>query len=75
MPLVQAVQVKMARAGLGWSMDDLAKASGVHRTTIANFEAEIFDGDAATLRKLKRALEATGVQFLDGKMPGVRVKR
>ena len=33
------VQCRMARAALGWSLDDLAAASGVSRRTIYNWIA------------------------------------
>ena len=53
----------MARAALGWTLDDLAAASGVSRRTIARFEA----GEAvlpARVQKLRHAFEAAEVQFV-----------
>jgi transcriptional regulator with XRE-family HTH domain len=54
----------MVRAGLGWTLDDLAEASGVNRRTILNFEN---DGPAspASLTKLRAAMEAEGVVFIE----------
>ncbi len=64
----------MARAGLDWSLDDLAEASGVNRNMIASYERGLFEGEPATLQKIRRALEKAGIEFLAGEMPGVRVK-
>jgi len=54
----------MARAALGWSIDDLARQSGVNRRTIINFEN---DGPAssASTSKLRAALEAEGVVLIE----------
>lgn len=55
----------MARTALGWSLDDLAAASGVSRRTLARFEA----GESvqpARIKALRHALEAKGVLFIDG---------
>lgn len=60
----------MARAALDWSLDDLASASGVSRRTIIRFEA----GESvlpAQVQKLRHALEAQGVLFIDnGRLAG-----
>jgi DNA-binding XRE family transcriptional regulator len=61
--MMDATQCRMARAGLGWTLDDLAKASGVNRRTILNFEN---DGPAApaSLAKMREAFEREGVVFI-----------
>jgi DNA-binding XRE family transcriptional regulator len=61
--MMDATQCRMARAGLGWTLDDLAKASSVNRRTILNFEN---DGPAAaaSLAKLREAFESEGVVFI-----------
>jgi transcriptional regulator with XRE-family HTH domain len=54
----------MARAALDWTREDLATASGVSLRTIARFEA----GETvlpARLQKLRHALEANGILFVD----------
>lgn len=61
---MNVVQCRMARAALGWTLDDLAAASGVSRRTVARFEA----GESvlpARVQKLRQAFEARGVQFID----------
>ena len=71
-------QVKAARALLGWSQTDLANESGVSEPTIARLESA--DGEMGgrplTTSKVRRALEAGGVEFIDenGGGPGVRLK-
>ncbi len=73
-PLVKSVQVRMARAALDWSLEDLAQAAGLNRNMIASFERGIFAGDAQTLGKLRTTLEKAGVEFIMGEAPGVRLK-
>lgn len=62
---MNVTQCRMARAALGWSLDELAAASGVARRTIARFEAgkPIQADNAAALRQ---ALEKAGIVFVDG---------
>ncbi|MDP9414187.1 MAG: helix-turn-helix domain-containing protein [Pseudomonadota bacterium] len=65
----------MARAGLGWSLDDLAEASGIGRRTVAKFEA---GGTVRpeTVETLRHALVEEGVAFTNGgKRFGVSVLR
>jgi transcriptional regulator with XRE-family HTH domain len=57
----------MARAALDWTLDDLARASGVSRRTIAKFEA----GEtvsAATVEALRLALAKEGIEFHQGEL-------
>lgn len=64
----------MARAAIGWSLDELAARSQVARRSIARFEkGETVTPD--TIEKLRAALVAGGATFLDmsGKV-GVLVK-
>jgi transcriptional regulator with XRE-family HTH domain len=58
-------QSKMARAAMGWTVSDLAEASGVGRATVARFElGQNVQPDR--VQAMRRALEARGVQFVDG---------
>lgn len=65
----------MARAGLDWTLDDLATQAGVGRRTVAKFEA----GETVapeTVAKLQAALIAGGAAFTNGGgQIGVSVKR
>lgn len=73
--IVNARQIRAARAWLGWSQQQLADASTVAKRTVIRAEQE--GGEQAvqlrTLRDLQRALEDGGVRFLfsDGNGIGV----
>jgi len=72
---MNVTQCRMARAGLGWSLDDLAKAAGVGRRTVAKFEA---GGTilAEKVEALRSCFVKSGVEFINGgKLVGVRVPR
>ncbi len=75
--MITPVQVKMARAALGWGIRDLAKRVGVANNTISRFENDA-GTTVKTLGKIQTALENAGVEFIapDGtKGPGVRLTR
>jgi transcriptional regulator with XRE-family HTH domain len=66
----------MARAATGLGVRELAKLAGVSPDTVARLER----GEAirpATIAKLRAALEAAGVEFIDADNggPGVRIRR
>jgi transcriptional regulator with XRE-family HTH domain len=67
----------MARALLGWSLDQLAEASGVHRNTISNFETGKYGGDPQKTAAIKHALESFGVIFVEenDEGSGARLRR
>lgn len=70
-------QIRMARAGLGISVRELAEASDVAESTILRFETGKGGMQTGTLARLRSALEAEGVVFIEGddKLgPGVRIK-
>ena len=64
-------QCKMARAAIDWSVGDLARAAQLPVEAINRLElghelrARTYDG-------AKRALEAQGLEFIDGGEPGVQ---
>ncbi|MEH3065447.1 MAG: helix-turn-helix transcriptional regulator [Methylobacterium radiotolerans] len=62
---MQRHQLRAARAALGWSQDQLAAASGVSVPTIKRLEPGfgLVQTRVDTLDKLRRALEAAGVEF------------
>ena len=68
-----SAQVRAARGLLDWSVRELAERAGLHRNTITNFETGKYAGDERTLSVIKETLEAAGVQFTNGKRPGVRL--
>ena len=71
MHALTAAQCRMARSALRWTAQDLARKSGVSRTTVARFEVEQVEPNPATLIVLRQALEAAGIEFLPG---GVRLR-
>jgi transcriptional regulator with XRE-family HTH domain len=54
----------MARAGLGWTLRDLARLAGVNPNTISRYETGK-DIMAGTLRKIEATLRAARVEFID----------
>lgn len=72
-------QVKAARALLGWSQHDLAKASGISYPTIArleNGEGQI-GGRTSTIDAIRSTLKVAGVIFIseNGHGEGVRLMK
>jgi transcriptional regulator with XRE-family HTH domain len=61
---------------LSWSQHQLETASQVAKKTIADFERGARVPYDRTLKDLRRALEAAGVEFIDanGGGPGVRLR-
>lgn len=53
-------QCRMARAALKWSWDDLAKASGLSRSTVARFES----GKAVASENLQAMVDAFAAEGL-----------
>lgn len=76
MPVTSA-QVRMARAALGWTVRDLAEATGLHRNTITNIEVGRYAGERGTLDLIKKVLSCGGVVFIDenGGGAGVRLRK
>lgn len=61
---VMPAQIRAARALLGWSRPDLAKAAGVSARTVAALELdEPGERRPATVDKVAAALEAAGIRF------------
>jgi transcriptional regulator with XRE-family HTH domain len=68
-------QCRAARALLNWSQEDLVRASGITKKTIADFERGATSPRLQTLAQIRAAFEAAGIEFLDGEAPGVRARR
>ena len=69
---MKAIQLRMARAAVGWGVRELAKKAGVTANTVTRIENGA-DAKQSTMDKLRRALEEAGVEFTDGDQPGVRL--
>jgi len=72
-------QIKAARSLLAWSQEQLAAAANVSIPTIKRLEAQDgpLGGRSETGSKIRSALEAAGVEFIDenGGGPGVRLRK
>lgn len=72
-------QVKAARALLGWSQEELARAAEVSIPTIKRLEANEgqLGGRHETSDKIREALRKAGVEFIDenGGGAGVRLQK
>jgi transcriptional regulator with XRE-family HTH domain len=71
-------QCRAARALLRWSQMQLADASGVGLSTLADFELDKREPRTENLTAIRRALEKAGVEFIparSGKGVGVRLRK
>jgi transcriptional regulator with XRE-family HTH domain len=72
-------QIKAARALLDWSQERLGGVAGVSIPTIKRLEAQDgpLGGRDDTGAKIRTALEAAGIEFLEenGGGPGVRLRK
>jgi transcriptional regulator with XRE-family HTH domain len=75
--------IQAARVLTGLSVNDLADKCGLHPKTIGRMEdrgdeeldvGPVTQDDTEALRKLRRALEQEGVEFLEDGTPGVRLR-
>jgi transcriptional regulator with XRE-family HTH domain len=68
-------QSRAARGLLDWSQAELAAQSNLSESTIRDFEKGRRVPSINNLAAIRRALEAAGVEFIDGNQPGVRLTR
>jgi transcriptional regulator with XRE-family HTH domain len=76
--LMKIEQMRAARGLLGWSQSDLAQRAELSLPTVKRLEGGFGPRVSDDARaKLKRALEAAGVEFIDenGGGPGVRLRK
>ena len=73
---MKPVQLKMARAAVGWGVRDLAKKAGVTANTVTSIENGA-DAKQSTVDRLQQALEAAGIEFIEenGGGLGVRLRK
>ena len=67
-------QIREARALLGWNQAELADFALLSPTAVRDVEAERTLPRASTLAKIKEGLEYWGIEFTNGKAPGVRLR-
>ena len=67
-PLISNLQIRAARALLGWSQSRLAEEAGISVITVKRMEAQVdtFHARAAVVMKVKAAVERGGVAFPEG---------
>ena len=75
--LTTGAQLRAARALAGLTQAALADRAKLDPSTIVDMEARgaaVLRSSLETVRAVQIALEAAGVEFLDGDSPGVRLK-
>ena len=76
--LTTGSQLKAARALAGMTRTELASLARLNLSTIAEMEAlagETLRSSFETVLAVQKVLEAAGVEFLNGELPGVRLKK
>jgi transcriptional regulator with XRE-family HTH domain len=70
-----AVALRTARAAVGWSQDELARVTGIPKTTIARFETMEGGLKAAQLATLINTYNSKGidVEFLRGNKVTIKI--
>lgn len=64
-------QIAAARALLGLSPSQVAEAAGIAAEDLTKVEA---GGEGIAVAAVRAALEAAGIDFIDGGSPGVRLR-
>ncbi len=72
-PTISSAQLRAARAWLNWSQEQLAKEAGVSKGAVNRFEQGTSLPHPATLERLRKALEAAGIEFQFRKMIGTGI--
>ncbi|MEO1491070.1 MAG: helix-turn-helix transcriptional regulator [Pseudomonadota bacterium] len=73
--MIRRQQITAARALLSVSKAELSEMSGVSERTIARFETGEGDITSGKLERLEDALIARGIEFIDGGVTSVALKR
>ena len=71
---MKGIQLRMARAAIGWGVRELAAKAGVTANTVTRIENGS-DAKQSTINALQRALEVAGIEFTNGDQPGVRLTK
>ena len=73
--MLTALQCRLGRAALRWTIRRLAKETKLSPNTISLFEGGRSEPNPATLNIIRLTFEQAGVEFLNGDQPGVRLVR
>jgi transcriptional regulator with XRE-family HTH domain len=68
-------QCRAARGWLGWSQQTLADRAKVSVSTVKDFENRARKPIPNNLAAIRGALEAAGIEFTNGDVPGVRLRK
>jgi transcriptional regulator with XRE-family HTH domain len=73
--MIEAAQVRAARALIGWSQTTLAEVAGLPPATVERFESGTVDNiPADAVPRMRAALESAGVVFISKNGGGVGVR-
>jgi transcriptional regulator with XRE-family HTH domain len=74
--MIEAAQVRAARALIGWSQANLVEAASVSLSMVDRFETGEADIPADAVARIRAALESAGVVFIaqNGGGAGVRLR-
>jgi transcriptional regulator with XRE-family HTH domain len=72
---MNAVQMRMARAALGWGVRELAEKAGITANTVTRIENGA-DAKQSTIDAMKSAFETAGIEFIpeNGGGAGIRFR-
>ena len=62
--MIDGRQIRAARAMLGWSRDDLLKASGISMSALLRMEGALADSRSSKLNKVVNTLTLAGIEFV-----------
>jgi DNA-binding transcriptional regulator YiaG len=68
-------QCRAARGWLSWTQQELADRAKVGLSTLRDFEARRRKPIPNNLAAIRSALEAAGIEFTNGDVPGVRLRK
>jgi len=68
-------QCRAARALIDWTQPHLAKAAQLGVSTVIDFEKERRQVSDAAVLAMRNALAREGVEFTNGRRPGVRLRK
>jgi transcriptional regulator with XRE-family HTH domain len=73
--MITKEQCRAARGFLNWSQSILADRAGVDRSTVKDFESGRHTPNRTNMAAIVAALEMAGLEFTNGKQPGVKQKQ
>ena len=72
--MMTGAQIRAARGFLAWSVRDLGRKAKVHFNTVHAIERGKSVAKPETLAAIRKALEKAGIEFINGKRLGVRMR-